>query len=109
MYDPLLDTFLAVAELGSFTKAAERLYLSPTAVMKQMNTLEKHLDLTLLERTPSGVRLTEAGEIIARDARFLMDYSRKSIASVKAGLQAGDTTFRVGTSLLNPARPFLDL
>ena len=34
----LLDTFLAVAELGSFTKAAERLYLSPTAVMKQMNT-----------------------------------------------------------------------
>ena len=109
MYDPLLDTFLAVAELGSFTKAAERLYLSPTAVMKQMNTLEKHLDLTLLERTPSGVRLTEAGEIIALDARFLMEYSRKSIASVKAGLQAGDTTFRVGTSLLNPARPFLDL
>ena len=44
MYDPLLDTFLAVAELGSFTKAAELLYLSPTAVMKQMNTLEKRLE-----------------------------------------------------------------
>lgn len=43
MYNPLLDTFLAVVECGSFTKAADRLYISPTAVMKQMNSLEEHL------------------------------------------------------------------
>lgn len=40
MYNPLLDTFLAVADCGSFTKAAEKLFISPTAVMKQMNSLE---------------------------------------------------------------------
>lgn len=39
MYNPLLDTFIAVSDCGSFTKAAETLYISPTAVMKQMNAL----------------------------------------------------------------------
>ena len=109
MYNPLLGTFVTVADYGSFTKAAEALYISPTAVMKQMNSLEQHLDLKLIERTPTGIHLTEAGEIIYRDARFMMDYSRKSVSSAKAVLHAGDTTFCVGTSLLNPAKPFMDL
>ena len=109
MYHPLLNTFLAVADCGSFTKAAEILYISPTAVMKQMNSLEAHLELKLIQRTPSGVHLTPAGEVIYRDAKFLIDYSRKSIASARATLYAYDTTFCVGTSLLNPAKPFMDL
>lgn len=109
MYYPALDTFLVVADLGSFTKAAEQLYISPTAVMKQMNALEKHLDLTLLERTSAGVQLTPAGEIIYRDAKYLMDYSEKSIAAAKNASHTYDTTFCVGTSLLNPAKPFMDL
>ena len=50
MYNPQLETFLRVADAGSFNKAAERLYLSPPSVMKQVNALEKHLQLTLLER-----------------------------------------------------------
>ena len=104
-----LKTFIAVADCGSFTKAAERLYISPTAVMKQMNTLEKHLDLALIERTSSGVRLTEAGKVIYRDAKFIIDYADKSVANARAALRAADTTFCVGTSLLNPAKPFMDL
>ncbi len=59
MYNPLLDTFIAVADCGSFTKAAEVLFISPTAVMKQMNSYENHLDLKLIERTSSGIRLTK--------------------------------------------------
>ena len=58
MYNHMLDTFIAVADCGSFTKAAQRLFISPTAVMKQMNALESHLNLRLVERTPSGIRLT---------------------------------------------------
>lgn len=42
MYNPLLTAFVCAADCGSFTKAAEKLYLSPTAVMKQINTLESH-------------------------------------------------------------------
>lgn len=109
MYNRILDTFIAVADCGSLTKAAERLYISPTAVMKQMNTLERHLDVKLIERTPSGIRLTAAGAIIYSDAKFLIDYSKKSVANAKAALHANDTTFCVGTSLLNPAKPFMDL
>ncbi|MGN0573285.1 MAG: LysR family transcriptional regulator [Acutalibacteraceae bacterium] len=109
MYNPLLDTFVAVADCGSFTKAAEKLFVSPTAVMKQMNTLENHLNLKLTERTPSGVHLTRAGEVIYRDTLFMIDYSKKSIAAAVNAAHRYDTTFCVGTSLLNPAKPFMDL
>ena len=109
MYNHLLDTFIAVVDCGSFTKAAESLYISPTAVMKQMNTLEKNLDLKLIDRNPNGVKLTPAGEVIYKDAKFMIDYSKKSISSAKAKTLSYDTTFCVGTSMLNPAKPFMDL
>ena len=109
MYNPMLDTFIAVSNYGSFTKAAEHLYISPTAVMKQMNALESHLNLKLIERTPSGVHITPAGEVIYRDAKFMIDYSKKSIAAANTAMHTYDTTFCVGTSLLNPAKPFMDL
>lgn len=109
MYNRTLDTFIAVADCGSFTKAAEKLYISPTAVMKQINTLENQLDLKLIERTPSGARLTPAGEIIYKDAKFIIDYSNRSIASAHAAMHVDDTTFCIGTSMLNPAKPFMDL
>ena len=109
MYNPILDTFITVADCGSFTSAAERLYISPTAVMKQMNTLETHLGLVLTMRTPSGIKLTAAGQVIYRNAKLIIEYSRKSIAEANAATHAADTTFCVGTSLLNPAKPFMDL
>lgn len=109
MYNPLLDTFIAVSDCGSFTKAAETLYISPTAVMKQMNALESHLGIKLTERTSMGIKLTAAGEIIYRDAKFMMDYSKKSISEAKATEYSYETTFCVGTSLLNPAKPFMDI
>lgn len=109
MYNHLLDTFITAADCGSFTKASERLYISPTAVMKKINTLENQLDLRLVERTPSGIHLTKAGALIYQDAKFMIDYSAKSLAHAKAAMHVRDTTFCVGTSLLNPAKPFMDL
>lgn len=109
MYNPLLDTFLAVSDCGSFTKAADKLFISPTAVMKKMNVFEKHLNLKLIDRTPAGIKLTPAGKVVYRDAKFIMDYSKKSIAAANTATLDYDTTFCVGTSLLNPAKPFMDL
>ena len=43
MYDPAIKTFITVADCGSFTLASSKLYISPTAVMKQINTLESRL------------------------------------------------------------------
>ena len=109
MYDPLLDTFIAVADSGSFTKASDHLYLSPTAVMKQINTLESKLGLEIVRRTPNGVQLTAAGQMIRKSAEFMMDYAKKSVAEAKAAEERYETTFCVGTSLLNPAKPFMDI
>lgn len=39
MYNPQLKTFIRVADAGSFNKAAEKLYITPTAVIKQINLL----------------------------------------------------------------------
>lgn len=109
MYNPILDTFIAAADCGSFTKAAERLFISPTAVMKQINALEKSLDMQLLNRTPAGISLTPTGEMIYHHAKFMIDYSKKALADTRAYNKLNDHTFCVGTSLLNPAKPFMDL
>ena len=109
MYNPLLNTFLAVADCGSFTKAADKLFISPTAVMKQINLFEAHINLKLIERTPTGVRLTPAGKVIYNEAKAIIDYSNKAIAKAKAETDNYNTTFCVGTSMLNPAKPFMDL
>lgn len=109
MYNPILTTFIAVADCGSFTKAAQRLYISPTAVMKQINALEDLVGIKLIERTHNGVRLTKSGSVIYRDAKFIIDYSKKSIEEARKADIYYDTTFCVGTSLLNPAKPFMDI
>ncbi len=66
-----LTTFVTVAELGSFTKAARALYMTQPAISWQIKSLETDLELTLLERQDRNVTLTEAGEIFYREARRL--------------------------------------
>ena len=83
MYDPRLETFLCVADNGSFNKAAEVLYISPPAVIKQINGLEKSLGFSLFLRTHRGLFLTAAGASLAEDARYVIQYSKDSI--VRAG------------------------
>lgn len=109
MVNPHLRVFVCVADCGSFNKAAERLFLSPPSVMKQINALEKHLDLKLLARSNQGIRLTPAGEVIYRHARILFDYSAKAVEEARQQAQAAATTFCIGSSLLNPCKPFMDL
>ena len=109
MFNHQLTTFVTVVDYGSFTKAAEVLFITPTAVMKQINALEAHLNLKLIERTKHGIRLSPAGEVIYKDAKFLFEYSRCSIENARRTMEQEDKTFRVGTSMLNPAKPFMDL
>lgn len=57
MYNHQLDTFIVVADSGSFNKAAEALFISPPAVIKQINLLEDSLGVRLFTRTHSGISL----------------------------------------------------
>lgn len=104
MYNAQLETFIVVAESGSFLKAAEKLYITPTAVMKQINALEKRIGAKLLERSNHGLFLTEAGRSFLRDARYLIDYSRRAVANVREiDHAAGRKCIRLGISAMMPA------
>jgi DNA-binding transcriptional LysR family regulator len=67
MYNRQLNTFLKVAEHGSFNRAAESLYVSPSAVIQQINGLERDLGIKLFLRSRHGLRLTAAGEYLAAE------------------------------------------
>ncbi len=61
--------FLAVAEAGSFTRAADRLGLSQSAISRQIGALEENLGVTLFHRHARGLVLTEQGELLLETAR----------------------------------------
>lgn len=109
MYNQLLETFICVADCGSFTKASERLYISSTAVMNKINALESHLDIILFNRTPRGIVLTEAGKSIYRDAKNMIAFSQDSIKRARRLSEDEHFTVRVGTSLLYPCKPLINL
>ena len=57
-----LRAFVTVAREGNLTRAAERLFLTQPALSLQIKKLQTRLNLILFERTPRGMRLTEAGQ-----------------------------------------------
>lgn len=109
MYNPQLETFLCVAQCGSFNKAAEKLYISPPAVIKQINLLEKNLDLRLFERTHRGLVLTQAGKSLEQDAKYIIQYCKDSVTRAKNAMQQGEDIIRIGTSPMTPAQVLVDL
>ena len=109
MYNPQLDTFLAVVEAGSFNKAAERLYISPPAVIKQINLLESSLGVRLFTRTHRGLVLTEAGRSLAQDARYVVQYCKDSVTRARNAAGREQEVLRIGTSPMTPAQVLVDL
>lgn len=109
MYNHHLDTFIKVADLGSFNKASEELFVSPNAVMKQINLLENSLGFDLFVRTHRGVHLTPAGESLYRDAKYLIQYAKDSITRAEKMLAEPKHVLRIGTSLTTPVQFLVSL
>ena len=110
MFDGRLETFVKVAECGSFTKAADDLYLTPTAVMKQINALEKELEVALFERTNHGLRITRAGESFLQDARYILEYVSRAEQKAREIFEGENRrSIRIGTSVMTPAKFILDV
>lgn len=110
MFDGRFETFIKVAECGSFTKAAEELYITPTAVMKQINALEKQLGAILFDRTNHGLCLTKAGESFLQDARYILEYFERAERKARE-IHDGENrrSIRIGTSVMTPAKFILDV
>lgn len=87
MYNPQLKTFLQVADAGSFNKAAEQLYITSSAVIKQINLLEDSLELKLFERTHRGLILTEAGKSLYQDTKYIIGYCDGAVKRARDAMQ----------------------
>ena len=109
MYNPQLETFLSVADSGSFNKAAEKLFISPPAVIKQINLLEEKLELQLFIRTHRGLILTKAGQSLYQDSKYMIQYCKDSVTRAKNAMQEGENLIHIGTSPMTPAQVLVDL
>ena len=68
-----IEAFLAVSDTGSFSRAADTLFLSQPAISKRIQTLEHTLDITPFDRVGKSVRLTEAGHALLPSCRRIIE------------------------------------
>lgn len=108
MYNPQLDTFIQVAESGSFSKAGQALFVTPTAIIKQMNLLESRLGVTLFNRSHQGLTLTAAGRSLLEDAKHIVQYSQEAITRARMAERSEKKVVRVGVSLMTPTTYLTD-
>jgi DNA-binding transcriptional LysR family regulator len=100
----LLRIYAAVVEQQSFSRAAEILFITQSAVSKAVRELENQLDLPLIDRSPGGsrgvrgVRLTEGGQALYEHARGIFAMERIALEDVRerVGLRKGG--LRIGAS-----------
>lgn len=78
-----LPSFIKVVELSSFSKAAQQLGMTKSAVSKQVQALEDSLKVRLLNRTTRTVRLTDEGELLYQQARQIVDAANEAERQVK--------------------------
>lgn len=103
LYNKYLDTFLKVADSGSFNKAATEMYVTPSALIKHIKALEEDVGTPLFKRSHHGIELTESGKSLYSDARLLIDSATKAIERAQALAGINDNVMRIGVSPVTPA------
>ncbi|MFJ9614297.1 LysR family transcriptional regulator [Streptomyces noursei] len=103
----LLRYFVAVAEDGSLTHAAQRLFVSQPALTKQIKQLETQLGVLLFTRSRTGMALTEAGRALAERVPALLADWERTLRETKAAASRAQRVLRVGfvASGANEATP----
>src|SRR3954453_12975294 len=92
MAPPLLDldavqAFVRVAEFDSFTRAAEAMRTTQSAVSLKLKRLERRLGCRLIERTPRHVQLSAQGAVFLDHARQLLELHERALESVAGARQ----------------------
>ena len=91
-----LEAFVTTAEYSSFTKAAEELFLTQSTVSSHISTLEKTLEVRLIQRSArQRVTLTNEGEQVYRDAKEILDRCQ-ALQDLKK--QSGQNQLVIGAS-----------
>jgi DNA-binding transcriptional LysR family regulator len=106
MTDAQLAAVLAVAQEGSFSRAAERLMVSQPAISLHVAELEGKLKLKLFDRLPRATRPTEAGRVLAEFARRIQgiraeaEHAMADLRGLRRGRLAVGATLTIGAYLL---------
>lgn len=103
----LLRALVAVAETGGFTRAAERLHLTQSAVSHQIRRLEDQIGTPLFIRTTRKLALTEDGEEFLRHARQILQAHAALSRRFQASSLAGSVRFGVPENFLGAELPHL--
>lgn len=109
MYNKQLEAFIESADLGSFSKAANALFITPSSLIQQINLLESRLGITLFHRSARGVTLTDAGKSIYEDAKNIIHLSKIAVERARAIDSRKGNTIRVGTSLFTKCLYLTDI
>jgi DNA-binding transcriptional LysR family regulator len=102
-----LRYFLAVAEEGHVTRAAERLGIQQPPLSQQIRALERELDVQLFHRQPRGVELTDAGHALVADARAILALLDRAVATVRRTAQGKRGRIAIGFTSSAPFHPFV--
>jgi len=92
----LVRSFVAVADEGSLTRAALRLYVSQPALTKQIKQLEAQLGVRLFTRSRAGMSLTEAGTALAENAPALLTACDHALRETKSAASHAAQVLRIG-------------
>src|SRR5215472_13854793 len=98
----LIKGFEAAARHLSFTRAAEELFLTQSALSRQIQTLEEQLGVPLFERRHRALLLTDAGQVLQGTARTILDDLNQAVARIRRDQTAQPIT-------LSTAIPFAAL
>ncbi|GAA2500250.1 LysR family transcriptional regulator [Streptomyces longisporus] len=96
----LVRYFTAVAEHRHFGRAAEALHITQPSLSRQIAALEHQLGARLLDRTPRGTRLTEAGEVFLPRARALLGAAEQAAAEARAAAEPSRLTVGFTSGLI---------
>ncbi|MDX3773513.1 LysR family transcriptional regulator [Chromatiaceae bacterium AAb-1] len=94
-----LVIFVSLYETGSFTLAAQRLYMTKAAISKRIAALEDHLGLQLVKRTTRSISFTPEGESFYVAAKRIDHEYNETIAAIKSESSDADGLLRVGGPL----------
>jgi DNA-binding transcriptional LysR family regulator len=98
-----LRYFIAVAEEGHITRAAERLGMQQPPLSQQIKAIEQELDVQLFLRKPRGVELTEAGRALLEDARVMLAHLDRALETARRTARGEQGRISVG---MTPTAPF---
>jgi len=102
-----LRSFVAVAEEGHITRAAERLNTRQPPLSLRIGALEKRLGVQLFRRQPRGVQLTAAGQVLLAHARTLLDQQARALDDVRRAGRGELGRLCVGTVPTGPMHPLM--